>query len=104
MNHLIFMKLNHPETAKHVEDSSPDKTKFQYIITPDDTVGRVTLREVDEKLITASRVLDLPPRWFYMRSLGKWYKGSTDDTSPAYVKVTFPEVTGKDVLQSLEAI
>lgn len=104
MNHLIFMKLNHPETAQHVEDSSPDKTKFQYIITPDDTVGRVTLREVDEKLIPAARVLDLPPRWFYMRSLGRWYKGSTDDTSPAYVKVTFPEITGHDVLQSLEAI
>ena len=104
MNHLVFMKLNHPETAQHVEDSSPDKTKFQYIITPDDTVGRVTLREVDEKLITAARVLDLSPRFFYMRSRSRWYKGRTEDTSPAYVEVTFPKVTGRDVLQSMERI
>ena len=67
-------------------------------------MGRVTLREVDEKLITAARVLDLPPRFFYMRSQGHWYKGRTDDTSSAYVKVSFPEVTGRDVIQSLETI
>ena len=99
MNTLGFLRLNHPETAKFVEDSSPDIKKFQTIITPDDLTGRVTLREVDEKLILGANVLQLEDRQFYMRSRGKFFKAFTIDLPYRYVNVEFPEISGSDPYQ-----
>jgi len=101
MNTLMFLRINHPETARFVEDSSPDIKKFQTIITPDDLCGRVTLREVDEKLIPGSKVLQLANRQFYMRSKGQFYKAFTENLPERYISVDFPGISGSDPYQEL---
>lgn len=101
MNTLIFLRVNHPETARYMEDSTPYIKNFQALITPDDSTGRVTLRELDEKLIPAANVLQLAQRQFYMRYQGHFYKAFTLDLPPKYIDIKFPEVSGSDpVLQS----
>jgi len=83
-----------------MEDSSPISKKFQPIITPDECTGRITLREIEEQLILRAHVLQLADRQFYMRSRGSYYKAFTMESSPLYVHVTFPELTGNDPAQS----
>lgn len=99
MNTLIFLRVNHPETARYMEDSTPYIKNFQALITPDDSTGRVTLRELDEKLIPAANVLQLAQRQFYMRYQGRFYKAFTLDLPPKYVEIKFPEVSGSDPVQ-----
>lgn len=99
MNTLIFLRVNHPETARYMEDSTPFIKKFQSIITPDDSTGRTTLREMDDRLIPAANVLQLAQRQFYMRYQGRFYKAFTLDLPPKYVEITFPEVSGSDLAQ-----
>jgi type IV secretory pathway TraG/TraD family ATPase VirD4 len=96
INNWIFMRVNHPDTAQYMEDSSPIAKKFQPIITPDECTGRITLREIEEQLILKANVLQLEDRQFYMRSRGNYYKAFTVDSTPLYVHVTFPELTGSD--------
>ena len=99
MNTMIFLPLNHPDTAQFVEDSSPDVKKFQPIITPDDCTGRTTLREVEDKLILKANVLALQKRQFYMRSSGTFYKAFTLDYPPTYLDVSYPAISGNDPAQ-----
>jgi hypothetical protein len=96
MNTLIFLRVNHPETAKYMEDSSPDIKQFQPIISPDDSTGRTTLREIEGKLITTPNVLALKQRQFYMKYQGEFYKAFTLDLPLRYVTIRFPEVSGSD--------
>lgn len=96
MNTLVFLRVNHPETARYMEDSTPYVKKFQPIISPDDSTGRTTLREIEEKLIPAANVLQLENRQFYMRYQGKFYKAFTLDLPRRYVSVKFPEVSGSE--------
>jgi len=96
INNWIFMRVNHPDTAQYMEDSAPIAKKFQPIITPDECTGRITLREIEEQLILKANVLQLADRQFYMRSRGNYYKAFTVDSTPLYVHVTFPELTGSD--------
>ena len=70
INNWIFMRVNHPDTGQYMEDSSPISKKFQPIITPDECTGRITLREIEEQLISKANVLQLEDRQFYMRSRG----------------------------------
>ncbi|MGD0232428.1 MAG: hypothetical protein ABSC19_19090 [Syntrophorhabdales bacterium] len=39
-------------------------------------------------------------RQFYVRSRGNYYKAFTIDSTPLYVHVTFPELTGNDSAQA----
>lgn len=89
MNTCIYMLVNNPDTAKYVEDSSPDIKKFQPMIA---FGGGVTLRETEAKQILASNVMQLPKRHFYMRSYGKIYKGVTSDVKESYVNIELPQI------------
>jgi type IV secretory pathway TraG/TraD family ATPase VirD4 len=100
INNWIFMRVNHPDTGQYMEDSSPISKKFQPIITPDECTGRITLREIEEQLILKANVLQLEDRQFYMRSRGNYYKAFTIDSTPLYVHVAFPELTGSDPAQA----
>ncbi len=90
INTWVYMLVNHPETAKFVELSSPIRKKFQPYLS---FGGGITVREVEENQILAENVLQLPKRHFYMRSYGKYCKGVTIDTNPAYVRVEFPHLS-----------
>lgn len=90
LNTWIYMKVNHPDTCQYVEDSSPLVERQDAVVS---AAGSVTIRYVDERLVLRHRVMDLPKRWFYMRSQGHWLKGKTLESSLAYCTVQFPGAT-----------
>lgn len=89
INTWIYMLVNHPETARHIEDSSPLVTKHQAYLS---FGGGITIRQAEEKQIPAFRVMQLRKREFYMRSYGKLYKGVTEDVPPLHLKIKFPDI------------
>ena len=91
INSWVYMLVNHPDTAKYVEESSPAKRKYQPILS---FGGGISVREIEDKRILAAQVLQLPKRYFYLRSYGKLYKGRTADVSPGYVTVSLPDLAG----------
>lgn len=90
LNTWIYMKVNHPDTCQYVEDSSPLVVREDAVVS---AAGSVTIRYVDERLVLRHRVMDLPKRWFYMRSQGHWFKGKTLESSMSYCTVRFPGAT-----------
>jgi len=95
INTWVYMLVNHPQTAKYVEDSAPVRRKYQPILS---FGGGISVREMEERQVLASQVLQLPKRYFYMRSYGKLFKGRTLDISPQYVTVQFPHLTAEHPL------
>lgn len=89
INTWIYMRVNHPETAQHVEDTSPLVTVNQPLLN---LGGGITIRPTKDKMVPAHRVLKLAAREFYMRSDGKLYKGITEPVPPLYVNVDFPAI------------
>lgn len=87
INSWLYFRVNHAETAQHVEDSSPLVQRPEPIIS---VAGHVTLRMSDQRLVLRDRVMHLMSRWFYMRTQGHWFKGKTLDSSASYVNITFP--------------
>lgn len=90
INNWVYMLVNHPETAKFIELSSPKVKKFQPVLS---FGGGITVREAEENRILAQNVLRLPKRHFYMRSYGKLYRGMTKEIKPLYVKIKFPHLS-----------
>ncbi|MEW6377560.1 MAG: TraM recognition domain-containing protein [Thermodesulfobacteriota bacterium] len=90
INTWVYMLVNHPETARFIELSSPKVKKFQPILS---FGGGITVREMEENRILAQNVLRLPKRHFYMRSYGKIYRGITQEVEPSYVRVEFPHLS-----------
>ncbi len=91
INTWVYMLVNHPDTAKFIEEASPKIKKFQPVLS---FGGGITVKEVEESQILATNVLQLPKRHFYMRSYGRFYRGVTEDVSRPYVKLRFPNLTG----------
>ena len=89
INTWMYMLVNHPDTAQHMEDASPTIRKYQSILS---FGGGMSLREVEEKQIKASKVLQLPKRHFYLRTYGELYRGVTHDVSPLMVEIQMPKV------------
>ncbi|HRR40025.1 MAG TPA: TraM recognition domain-containing protein [Syntrophales bacterium] len=89
INTWMYMLVNHPDTAQHMEDASPTIRKYQSILS---FGGGMSLREVEEKQIKASKVLQLPKRHFYLRTYGELYRGITHDVSPLMVEIQMPKV------------
>lgn len=87
INSWLYFRVNHADTAQHVEDSSPLVQRPEPIIS---VAGSVTLRLSDQRLVLRDRVMHLMPRWFYFRSHGHWYKGKTLDSSASHFRVQFP--------------
>lgn len=89
INTWIYMLVNHPETAQHIEATSPLRSRYEYVMP---LGGEITWRTTEGPAIRADRVLRLPKRWFYCRSYGKVWKGSTLDVSPTWLKVRWPVI------------
>jgi len=91
INTWMFMLVNHPETAKFVEDASPPTRKYNPILS---VGGGISIREVEDKMICVHNVLELQKREFYMRSYGRLFRGTTAEVKNARLKVVFPRVGG----------
>lgn len=90
INTWVYMLVNHPETARFIELSSPKIKKFQPVLS---FGGGITVREVEDSRILAQNVMRLPKRHFYMRSYGKLYRGITKEVEPPYVNIKFPHLS-----------
>jgi hypothetical protein len=90
INTWIYMLVNHPETARYVEESSPLIKRFAPILS---FGGGISVREMEENQVLSHKVLTLPKRHFFMRTYGRYYKGMTNDVAPAYVDIRPPSLT-----------
>ncbi|HOL44395.1 MAG TPA: TraM recognition domain-containing protein [Methanothrix sp.] len=89
INHWVYMLVNHPDTARYIEESSPMMRKYQPILS---FGGGISVREMEERSIQAPYVMQLPKRHFYLRSYGQLYRGMTVDSSPCYVRIKMPSL------------
>lgn len=89
INTWIYFLVNHPETAQHIEATSPLRDRYEPVMQ---LGGDVTIRTVEGPAIRADRVLRLPKRWFYCRSYGKVWKGRTVDVEEPWLKVQWPVI------------
>lgn len=88
----VFMRVNQNDTAKYIEESSPIRTVYKNIVNIGDAKLSMSLREEDEYAIRSDRVVKLKPRYFFMRSGGKFYKGIVPIVKDPYMRVEFPLV------------
>lgn len=90
LNTWLYFRLNHPETAQHVQETSPWLNRQESVIG---LGSGVTFRGMKTRMVQQDKVITLPDRWFYLRSQGSWFKGRTNDVYEPYVRVRFPQVT-----------
>lgn len=95
INTWIYMLINHPDTAKLIERSAPVATRRDGVVA---LGGGVTSRTAEVPQVTAAQVLQLPKRGFYLRSYGQWFRGTTLDTHPLWLRVEFPTVTAQHAM------
>lgn len=89
INTWIYLLVNHPETAQHIEATSPLRHRYEPVFTMG---GDITIRTTEGPAIRADRVLRLPKRWFYCRSYGKVWKGQTSQVGDTWLKIRWPVI------------
>jgi hypothetical protein len=89
INTWVYFLVNHPETARHIEATSPLRDRYEPVMQ---LGGDITIRTTEGPAVRMDRVLRLPKRWFYCRSYGKVWKGRTPDVPETWLKVTWPMV------------
>jgi len=94
INTMVFMKVNHEKTARFVEESTPIKKVQQPILNLTAGTTGVSLRETEERMVLKEKVMELAPRWFYMRKEGAVYKVEAPFVKDPYVRVKFPLIAG----------
>ncbi|MEW6545034.1 MAG: TraM recognition domain-containing protein [Nitrospirota bacterium] len=99
INTWVYMLVNHPDTAKYVEQSSPQVKRRKGVVA---LGGGVTSQSTEVPQIQAFQVLQLPKRWFYLRSYGRLFKGRTLDTNPLWVRVRFPRLDAQERAEPTE--
>ncbi len=90
INTWAYFRLNHPETAHHVQETSPFVDRQEAVIG---LGASVTFRGLKMRQIQQDKVISLENRRFYFRSRTMQCKGHTLDVYPSYVKVQFPHIT-----------
>lgn len=90
MSTWIYMCVNHPETAQHIEDSSPPYRLHEPVMPLGGSppVIRTELRP----LVESHRLQRLPPREFYLRTHQGWGRGVTLDVPDSRIHVTNPDM------------
>lgn len=90
INTWAYFRLNHPETAQHVEERSPFVDRQESVIG---LGSSVTMRGMKIRQIQQDKVIQLENRKFYFMSRHMNCKGRTLDVYPPYVRITFPHIT-----------
>lgn len=90
MNTWIYMRVNHNETARYIEENSPLRTTYKQVISMGGGRVAISMKEGEERLILMEKILKLKPRYYYLRSEGQVYKGITPFVKPAPIKIKYP--------------
>jgi conjugal transfer pilus assembly protein TraD len=92
INSKIFMRVNNPETAKYVSDSSGTRKKYDPFLQ---LGGGITMRCAEEAAVLPEDVMNLNQRTFFFFGLKGCYKGRTEIVTPARAMVAYPDVISK---------
>ncbi len=87
-----FMRVNHNETAKYIEEASPLHKRYDNMMSMGDAKLSLTLREVEDYVIRADKVIKLKPRYFYLRTGGSFYKGKVAEVKTPQMRIKFPTI------------
>lgn len=88
----FFMRVNHEETARYIEESTPIKYIRQPILAMAGGKIGVSLRTVEQRLVLKEKVIKLKPQWMYIRKDGKVYKCKIATVKPPYIKIEWPDI------------
>jgi DNA helicase HerA-like ATPase len=88
-NTKLFMRVPDAETAEYIVKHFGQHKVLSPIIN---LGGGMTAREIEEDVLRASDLLNLPERVFYMISYSGMFKGRTKEITPLYLDIKFPEV------------
>ncbi|MGO9137845.1 MAG: type IV secretory system conjugative DNA transfer family protein [Syntrophales bacterium] len=89
INTWIYMLVNHPETARYIEEATPEARQFEPTFRFD---AGLMMRSDAVPMITSQQLLSLQRRQFFMRHYGRFFYGRTADVKPLLVNVTYPEI------------
>lgn len=95
INTTAYMKVNHEQTARFVEESTPIRKVRQSILSFSAGETGISLRETEERMVLKERLMQLKPRWFYLRKEGATYKVCAPFVEDSYVKIQFPKIVGR---------
>jgi hypothetical protein len=94
INTWIYMLVNHPETAKYIEEATPEARQFEPTFRFD---AGLMMRSDTVPMITSQQLLSLQRRQFFMRHYGRFFYGRTVEVKPLLVNVTYPEINHEAV-------
>lgn len=91
-----YMRVNCEASAKIVENSVKEISKGRLLKSFEDGFFMPTLRDMNEKMITADKVLRLPNRLFYLKvphpSGARWYIAKTPEVEKPSIRIIFPPI------------
>ena len=94
INTWIYMLVNHPETAKYIEEASPEVRQFEPTFRFD---AGLMIRSDLAPMITSQQLLSLKRRQFFMRHYGRFYYGKTIDVKPLLINIEYPQLQQQDL-------
>ncbi|WP_372683767.1 type IV secretory system conjugative DNA transfer family protein [Desulfosarcina sp.] len=94
LNTKIFMRVNDPQTARYVSESSGTRKKYDPFLQ---LGGGITMRCAEEAAVRPEDVLNLRKRIFYLFGINGRYKGKTELVKPSRLKVEYPDIISKAV-------
>lgn len=88
----VYMRVNHNDTAKYVEESAPIQRVYKNIVNIGDAKLSMSLKEDEEYAIRSDKIFKLKPRYFYLRAGGDFYKGIIPVVPDPIMKIKFPNI------------
>ncbi|RMH30862.1 MAG: conjugal transfer protein TraG [Nitrospirae bacterium] len=90
INTWVYMRINHPETARHIESSAPPVKLYEPVVPLGGSPA--VMRTEKRPLVQGHHVQDLSPRVFFLSCQNGWAKGITLTLPPPRLSVRFPPV------------
>ena len=94
INTWIYMLVNHPETAKYIEEATPEARQFEPTFRFD---AGLMMRSDVVPMITSQQLMSLQRRQFFMRHFGRFYYGRTADVKPLLVNISYPAINQQGI-------
>jgi type IV secretory pathway TraG/TraD family ATPase VirD4 len=90
-----FMQLAELNTAEYAAGLFGTKAVYSPLLGGGAGLNGVSMREVEEDVVRAEKMLDLKPRQFVLRAHRDKYRGVTPEVSRRWLRVEYPDVTVK---------
>lgn len=91
-NTKVFMRVPDVDTAEYAARHFGTRKKFSTAIQNQSDMGIIN-KDVEEPLVKAEDILQLPPRRFYMMTYNGQFKGKTIDVDDSYIEIQLPKIS-----------